>query len=167
MPIDDVALLTPAEAAKILGVQPQTLALWRCARSSPLPWVRVGRLVRYRRGDVQAYIAARRVVPEPPTAERTVRVVEVRDMLRALRDPRMEVRFGGMVALARSLGIGLALAGEHELDVKNLIAPQFGALVARAVLGESAAADELERAITDTPPAPTGTPEATKREAIS
>jgi hypothetical protein len=54
-------LLTPARVAEILGVSVATLATWRCTQRYPLPWVLVGRRVRYQAADVAAFINARRV----------------------------------------------------------------------------------------------------------
>jgi len=52
-------LLTPAQAAKILGVSPGTLNVWRCTKRYPLPYVKIGnRRVMYREADVMAFIAA-------------------------------------------------------------------------------------------------------------
>jgi excisionase family DNA binding protein len=56
---DKPKLLTPREVADILGIDPQTLNKWRCTKRYNLPYIRVGRLIRYREGDVQAFIAAR------------------------------------------------------------------------------------------------------------
>jgi len=53
-------LLTSEETARILGVKPQSLAIWRM-HGVNLPYVRVGRLVRYRRSDIDAWIAAQTV----------------------------------------------------------------------------------------------------------
>ena len=52
-------LISPDEVAEILGVATQTLAIWRCARRYGLPFVRVGRLIRYRKADVEAWLTAR------------------------------------------------------------------------------------------------------------
>ena len=54
-------LLTPTEASAILGVTVNTLEVWRCTRRYLLPWVKVGRLVRYRRTDLEAFITSRTV----------------------------------------------------------------------------------------------------------
>lgn len=56
-------LLTPAEAGAILGVTVGTLQIWRTTRRYPLPYVKSGRLVRYRIEDVQAFIESRTVSP--------------------------------------------------------------------------------------------------------
>ena len=50
-------LLTEKQAAERLQLAPRTLSKWRCTQSEPLPYVRVGRRIRYRRSDVEAYIA--------------------------------------------------------------------------------------------------------------
>jgi predicted site-specific integrase-resolvase len=54
--IDFPKLLTPQETAERLLVSPATLAIWRCTKRYPLPWVKVGRAVRYRESDVRKFI---------------------------------------------------------------------------------------------------------------
>jgi predicted DNA-binding transcriptional regulator AlpA len=55
--LDD--LLTTKHVAAWLGVSVQTLEIWRCKRKGP-PFVRLGpRSIRYRRGDVLAWLAER------------------------------------------------------------------------------------------------------------
>ena len=51
-------LLTAEETAEILGVKPQTLAVWRCAKRYRLPYLKLGRSIRYRLDDVESFIAA-------------------------------------------------------------------------------------------------------------
>lgn len=51
-------LLCRKDAARYLGVAPQTLAQWACSRSVSLPFVKIGRKVMYRRADLDAFIAA-------------------------------------------------------------------------------------------------------------
>jgi len=53
-------LLTTPEVAELLGVREETLILWRCRRRYPLPFFKIGRLVRYRRADVLNFIEANR-----------------------------------------------------------------------------------------------------------
>jgi len=60
----DNELLTEREAAAILAVKPATLNTWRCLGRHDLPFVRVGRAIRYRRADVLAFIEANTVTPE-------------------------------------------------------------------------------------------------------
>jgi excisionase family DNA binding protein len=55
----DTLLLTPAQVANSLGISVQTLAVWRCERRYPLPYVKVGSRVRYRPQDVQQFMATR------------------------------------------------------------------------------------------------------------
>ncbi|HEY9793619.1 MAG TPA: helix-turn-helix domain-containing protein [Candidatus Obscuribacterales bacterium] len=50
-------LLTRREAAAYLGIAEQTLAVWKCTGRYHLPWIKIGRLVRYRRQDLDAFIA--------------------------------------------------------------------------------------------------------------
>ena len=42
-------------AAKLLGFAPETLATWRCRMSRALKYSKIGRAVRYRRGNVLAF----------------------------------------------------------------------------------------------------------------
>jgi hypothetical protein len=56
-------LLGPDAAASELGVAPATLAAWRSRGTGPA-FVKLGaKLVRYRRADLSAYIAAHRRHP--------------------------------------------------------------------------------------------------------
>ncbi len=50
------SLLTEDEAASLLKIQPATLATWRVRGHPHLPFVRVGRCVRYRRQDIAAFV---------------------------------------------------------------------------------------------------------------
>ncbi len=49
-------LLSRQEAAAYIGVQPNTLATWACTQRYDLPYVKVGRNVRYRKQDLDAFI---------------------------------------------------------------------------------------------------------------
>jgi len=55
-------LLTAPELAALLGLQVQSLARWRCTREGP-PYLKVGRAVRYRQADVDAWLARQTVSP--------------------------------------------------------------------------------------------------------
>ena len=56
-------LLTAKEVAEILAVEQSTLAQWRYRRVGP-PWIRYGhRFVRYRREEVDAWLAANTRMP--------------------------------------------------------------------------------------------------------
>ena len=52
-------LLSPVEAAEILGTTPKTLAVWRCTKRHNLPYVKVGKKVLYREEDILSFIEAR------------------------------------------------------------------------------------------------------------
>jgi excisionase family DNA binding protein len=54
-------LLTPEEAAKILGLSVETLNVWRATKRYNLPYVKTGRLVRYKHSDIEAFIQARTI----------------------------------------------------------------------------------------------------------
>ncbi len=57
LPLSPSDLLTPDQVAAALGLSHRTLAAWRSSRRSPLPYVKVGSRVRYRRQDVAAWLA--------------------------------------------------------------------------------------------------------------
>jgi excisionase family DNA binding protein len=57
-------LLTRKEAAEYLGVTKSTLSVWACVKRYNLPYVKVGRLVKYRRAALDAFIASRTIVQE-------------------------------------------------------------------------------------------------------
>tara|TARA_B100001564_G_scaffold285327_1_gene248212 strand:- start:2013 stop:2219 length:207 start_codon:yes stop_codon:yes gene_type:complete len=52
-------LLTRKEAAAFLGIGEHTLAVWACTKRYNLPYVKVGRLVKYRYSDLQAFLESR------------------------------------------------------------------------------------------------------------
>ncbi len=66
---DTGRLLRPDELSELLGVPVGTLANWRSARTGP-PFAKVGRHVRYRKGDVDEWIADRVFVTETVTPPR-------------------------------------------------------------------------------------------------
>ena len=57
---DPNELLNQSKVAKILGVTEKFLEARRC-RGGGVPFIRVGRLVRYRRSDIEAWLESRRV----------------------------------------------------------------------------------------------------------
>jgi hypothetical protein len=54
-------LLEPSEVSRILGVTVKSLAVWRCTKRYALPYIKVGKSVRYRSEDVQTFINSREV----------------------------------------------------------------------------------------------------------
>ncbi len=53
-------LLNPKEAAGYLGLRPQTLACWR-VDGRHLPYVKVGRSVKYRVSDLEKFLESRTI----------------------------------------------------------------------------------------------------------
>ena len=51
--------LTTTEAAALLRLRPQTLALWRSAGRHDLRFTKIGSRVVYRRADLDAWLSAR------------------------------------------------------------------------------------------------------------
>lgn len=52
-------LVDEHEAALILSVRPSTLSVWRSTGRYRLPFLKVGRKVRYRRSDLAAWLESR------------------------------------------------------------------------------------------------------------
>ena len=52
-------LLSEQEAADLLTVSPGTLSVWRSTGRYNLPFLKVGRMVRYRRADLNAWLEKR------------------------------------------------------------------------------------------------------------
>jgi excisionase family DNA binding protein len=61
-----VPLLTEVETAKQIQVAPETLQQWRHHKRYQLPFVRVGRLIRYRQSDIDAWLVSRTVTSIEP-----------------------------------------------------------------------------------------------------
>lgn len=65
-------LLSPQEVSEITGLSPGTLALWRSTGRVDLPYCKLGRSVRYRRDDLEAFLENSRKehtsAPEPGEA---------------------------------------------------------------------------------------------------
>ena len=57
-------LLTREQAADYLGVTSRTLAVWACVKRYSLPYVKVGRLVKYRRTDLDEFISRRTITQQ-------------------------------------------------------------------------------------------------------
>ena len=52
-------LLDEKAAAEFLDIAPGTLSVWRSTGRYCIPFVKVGRRVRYRRADLEAWLASR------------------------------------------------------------------------------------------------------------
>ena len=57
----DDRLMTREEAAAYLGLKAQTLACWATSKRYNLRYIKAGRSVRYRRADLDAFVASRTV----------------------------------------------------------------------------------------------------------
>jgi excisionase family DNA binding protein len=55
----DDPLLDTAQAAKEVGVEPATLEVWRSTKRHVIPFIKVGRLVRYRRSELLKWLDSR------------------------------------------------------------------------------------------------------------
>ena len=54
-------LISPRELAKILKINPRTLANWRCSGRVDIPHFKIGGAVRYDAADVEKWIKDQRV----------------------------------------------------------------------------------------------------------
>jgi excisionase family DNA binding protein len=54
-------LLTRQQAASFLGIKPDTLAVWHSTKRYAIPIVKVGRSVRYRLSDLEAFLERRTI----------------------------------------------------------------------------------------------------------
>jgi excisionase family DNA binding protein len=54
-------LLSPPKAAEYLGVTVRTLSVWRCVGRYNIPFIKVGRLVKYRKSALDAFLNRRTI----------------------------------------------------------------------------------------------------------
>jgi excisionase family DNA binding protein len=54
-------LLTTEQAAAYLGVTMRTLEVWRCTKRQAIPYIKVGRLVKYRKKDLDTWLVGQTV----------------------------------------------------------------------------------------------------------
>ncbi len=59
--LDYPTLLSREEAAAYLGLRPQTLACWAITGRYSLPFIKCGRLCKYRRTDLDKFLERRTV----------------------------------------------------------------------------------------------------------
>ncbi len=64
-----LGLLCPDDVARMLGISTQTLAAWRSTGRIALPFVKIGRLCRYRRADVLEFLRERTTTKTPQEKE--------------------------------------------------------------------------------------------------
>ena len=58
-PTTGANLVDEAEAANVLTVAPGTLSVWRSTGRYSLPFIKIGRKVRYRRSDLNSWVESR------------------------------------------------------------------------------------------------------------
>lgn len=56
----DDSLLSRQETADLLGVEKHTLEVWATTKRYNLPYIKVGRLVRYRMSDIRSFLESRK-----------------------------------------------------------------------------------------------------------
>ena len=56
-------LLTNRDAASYIAVTSGTLHVWRCENRYPIPFLRIGSKIRYRKSDLDKFLASRLVKP--------------------------------------------------------------------------------------------------------
>jgi|GEM_PF-186759 hypothetical protein len=61
--LGDEALVDEETASGELFIAPATLSIWRCTGRYNLPFHKIGRLVRYKMGDLRAFTRSRRIGP--------------------------------------------------------------------------------------------------------
>ncbi|MGA2061053.1 MAG: helix-turn-helix domain-containing protein [Thermoguttaceae bacterium] len=54
-------LVDEKQASEILGLAPGTLSVWRCTKRYDLPFVKVGRSIRYRISDLERFLESRTI----------------------------------------------------------------------------------------------------------
>lgn len=52
-------LISSDEAAEYLGITRKTMEVWRSTKRYNIPYIKVGRLVRYRKSDLEAFLISR------------------------------------------------------------------------------------------------------------
>ena len=70
-------MLSPKQVSEYTGVPVTTLAIWRCTGRVNIPYVKVGRAVRYRREDIETYLASGGGMGKPMQAKHEVADITV------------------------------------------------------------------------------------------
>lgn len=58
LPADNDALMKPEAAAAYMDFSIHTLSTWRATKRHPLKYYKIGREVRYRKSDLDAFLAS-------------------------------------------------------------------------------------------------------------
>ena len=59
--VDDDPLLDTSQAAAVIDAKPATLEVWRCTKRYDIPYIKVGRLVRYRKSALLKFLESRTI----------------------------------------------------------------------------------------------------------
>lgn len=59
--LKNIELLDSDQAANYIGVTPGTLEVWRCTKRYHIPFIKVGRLVRYRKSELDNFLEQRTI----------------------------------------------------------------------------------------------------------
>ncbi len=62
--IHSADLLNNNQAAQYIGVTPGTLEVWRCAKRYNIAYLKIGRLVKYRKADLDNFLNDCRICSE-------------------------------------------------------------------------------------------------------
>lgn len=57
-------ILGNTDAAEYIGVTPRTLEVWRCTKRYQISFIKVGRLVKYRKSALDAFLESRTIGAE-------------------------------------------------------------------------------------------------------
>jgi len=52
-------IFTPPQTANYIGVTENTLSVWRCTKRYSIPYIKVGRLVKYRKSNLDTWLESR------------------------------------------------------------------------------------------------------------
>ena len=61
IPNKNAELFNSDQAAAYIGVSPGTLEVWRCTKRYQIPFIKVGRLVRYRKSELDSFLEQRTI----------------------------------------------------------------------------------------------------------
>ena len=54
--MDDDKLLSNEEAAAYLGIKTNTLTIWRTTKRFEIPYIQIGRKIRYKKSDLDKFL---------------------------------------------------------------------------------------------------------------
>ncbi len=81
-------LLNISQASEILGVAPVTIRLWISQKK--IPYYKVGKSIKFKPSEIEAWVNATRVVPDPDQAENQIASSGVISYMKNRRQPDPE-----------------------------------------------------------------------------